>query len=450
MQYPEKESAILEFKQELPNKQQIIKTIVAFCNLFGGKLIIGIDDNRNIIGVPEQDIDALILSLEQSIYQSCTPAILPSIYTQRSLDKLLLIIEVSQGMSKPYFVRSQGLNEGTFIRIGASTMLANASMIQTLAWQSKGFASDEIPVHYAPESSLNQKKIKQFLQQKKIPSSMNNIEKILLSYHLMMEEHNQRYMSIGGILLFAQEPQRFFPEAFIICSHFRGISGREVIATRDCTGTLTEQLEHALAFIFERLNKQFTIKNTKREERLEIPEIALREIVINAIAHRDYHLPGPIKIAIYNDRVEVFSPGNFPGPLNSEALDSGITYIRNHVICRILRELGYIEKLGSGFITVFKSYQEYHLATPHIIEGTGFIKCILPRVGAAITENNTSDEERILSLFYKTESININMVMQMFNISRQTAARRLKKLISDDKLQRTGQGPSVKYKLLKN
>lgn len=448
MQYPEKESANLEFKRELPNKQQIIKTIVAFCNLFGGKLIIGIDDKRNIIGIPEQNIDALILSLEQSIYQSCSPTILPSIYTQRLFDKLLLIIEVSQGMNKPYFIRSQGLNDGTFIRIGSSTMLANASMIQTLAWQSKGFASDEIPIHYAPEASLNQKKLKQFLQQKKIPTSIENLEKTLLSYRILIEEHKQRYMSLGGILLFAQEPQRFFPEAFIICSHFRGISGREAIATRDCMGTLTEQLENALAFVSERLNKQFTIKGKKREEHLEIPYIALREIILNAIAHRDYHLPGAIKIAIYDDRVEIFSPGNFPGPLNSESLESGITYIRNHVICRVLRELGYIEKLGSGFITVFKSYQEYQLAKPQIIEGTGFIKCILPRTRASAVEHKTSDQERILSLFHNADLIDVNMVAEMLNISRQTAVRRLTKLIAEHKLQRIGNGPSVRYKIL--
>lgn len=137
MKYNETESTTLEFKRELPtnNGHQITKTIVGFCNQFGGKLVLGVDNNADICGIAEKNIDDVIQSLQQSIYRSCTPAIIPSIYTQRINDKLILIIEVSAGMNKPYFISSLGLNEGTFVRAGAHTVKATHSMLQELTWE---------------------------------------------------------------------------------------------------------------------------------------------------------------------------------------------------------------------------------------------------------------------------------------------------------------------------
>ena len=165
----------------------------------------------------------------------------------------------------------------------------------------------------------------------------------------------------------------------IICSHFSGISGRAAIASVDCTGTLFEQFETAYNFILSRLSRSFIIRAPKREEQFEIPPEAIREVLLNAIIHRNYHINGPTKISIYNNRIEFFNPGVFLGPLDTHSLKLGLTYIRNNVICKVFREAGYIEKLGSGFITLFNSYEQMGLYPPEVIQGENFIKCILPR-----------------------------------------------------------------------
>ncbi len=449
MQYPEKESTSLEFKAELPSKQQIIKTIVAFCNYFGGKLVIGVSDKQTICGINEQDVDDVIESLYQSIYQNGQPTIIPSIYTQRIQDKLLLIIEVSAGMNKPYFVKSLGLNEGVFIRVGAHTMKATVNMIQELSWKNKGFFADEMPVYSAAIEDINQDEFVSFLKEHRkafSSSSPNKMMELLLHYKMLIKEHQRIYPTLAGILLFGQHPQQYFPESFIICSHFQGVSGRVALATKDCSGDLFTQLEDAMNFVVSRLHHQFKIKKTKREQQLEIPEIALREIVVNAIVHRDYLIAGPIKIAIYDDRIEIFSPGNFPGPLKVNQLEMGITYIRNHIIAKLFREAGYIEKLGSGFLTLFNSYREMNLQTPEIVEGAGFIKCILPRETKGLMEEVENDDEtKIMRLFYETDYITVPAVMHELHISRQTAARRLLALTQQGKLKRVGKGPAVKY-----
>lgn len=323
MEYPGIESSILEFKSQLPTKQQILNTVIAFCNNFGGRLIIGVDNGGQVIGVPDDRINEIIESLHQSIYQSATPVILPMIYTQRIENKLIVIIEVSAGMNKPYFRTSEGMNNGTYFRVGSHTVKATPEVIQELQWQSRGFYADEIPVYNATIEDINLDRFIDFLKKRRHDYDKPDINKMLLQYQLVVEEHKRLYPTKAGILMFGYEPQKFISESFIICTHFKGTSGREALASRDCDGTLMQQLNDSLAFLESRLNKSFTIKRIKREERLEIPLKALREIVMNAIVHRNYQIPGPTKMAIYDDRIEIFSPGNFPGPLQTDDFRNG-------------------------------------------------------------------------------------------------------------------------------
>lgn len=448
MLYPEKESAILELKREIPTKQQIIKTIIGFCNLYGGRLILGVNDHREIIGIPEETIDQLIESLHRSIYESCTPLIIPNIHTQRIDDKMILLIDVSSGMTKPYYLTTEGINNGTYWRIGTQTVKATPEMIQDLQWQTRGRAPDEMPIHHASLENLNTESIHKFLDNRIQKAKEYSYDELLYHYFLLIKEHNRIYPTTGGILLFGKNPQDYLSEAFIICSHFKGISGREALATRDITGSLFAQYEKTLAFILSQLNRSFIIKGAgPRIEKLEIPEEALREVLLNAIIHRNYQIPAPIKVAIYDDRIEIFSPGNFPGPLLPHQLEMGLTFIRNKVIARIFRETGYIEKLGSGFLTLFQSYRKRGLTPPLIIEGHGFVKCILSRPSPNQSEPNSDIDhhEMLMRLFYTGDEICISDVMMHLKISRSTAYRLLSKLTKNGKLQRIGKGAAARY-----
>jgi len=446
MKYSGYESVSLEFKEKIPNKNQIVKTIIGFCNRFGGKLVLGVRDDGEVLGVPETGIEALIDSLHESIFKSCTPTILPSIYLQRFEEKIVLVIEVSSGVNKPYFLTTEGLSHGAYIRLGSVTISATPEVIDELKWQAKGFSADETPVYGASLADVDEKQFLEFLQVRRLAYRIEDQKNLMTHYKLTIDEHGRIYPTMAGLLLFGHEPQRYFPEAFVICSHFKGKSGREVMATRDCSGNLFQQTEESLSFILSRINRIFDIKKAKREERFEIPQIAIREIVINAIVHRDYRLPGPVKIAIYDDRIEIFSPGNFPGPLQVDQLEMGITYIRNTIICKIFREAGYVEKLGSGFLTLFDTYRQYHLPRPHVVENAGFIKCILPRPQAqSKPEKTDSQHDKILRLFYMTDQLKTQDVIKQLAVSRQTASRILSALVEKGILKRVGSGPSTYY-----
>ena len=400
MKYPGKESAILEFKRDIPNKKQtMLKTVIGFANTYGGQIIIGVADDGEIIGVPESKIDPLNDALNRAIYDTTTPHIFPSIYTKRFEDRLVLIIDIAEGNSKPYHFNAQRINAGTYVRLGAHTMLATPDIIQQLQWQNQRKYLDEMPLYHANEDHIDMALFEKFLEERKQKQLKVDTQEMLFHYDILTKDRGRVYPTVGGILLFGKHPENFFPEAFIICSHISGISGRNVIATRDSVGQLFQQYIDTVAFITSRLNTSFTIEGTGcRQEQLEIPLEAIREIVLNAVVHRNYQINGSIKISIYDDRIEVFSPGNFPGPIIPDKVDMGVTYIRNKIITRVLRDLGAIEKLGSGFITLFESYAKRKLPRPTISEGVGFIKCILPRPTSRRNVEPHSELEMILTL----------------------------------------------------
>ena len=451
MKLPEQESATLEFKRELPKNDQIIKTIIGFCNQHGGRLIVGVDNDGTIVGLPEEKVQGVLEYLEAAIFQACHPTIIPLIYAQRLGEKTILIIEVSGGMNKPYYIKSEGMEKGTYIRLGRSTVRATADIIDELRWESRGHPYDQRAVHQAHLSDLDMKQFTDFLLTRKAGApekiTTKTTDEALRAYHIITEEHAHLYPTVAGILLFGKEPQHFLSESFIICSHFVGVAGREALASRDCEGTLIDQFKRAFEFILGSLNKSFSIKGVKRIEKLEIPEEAIREILLNAIVHRNYHISSPIKIAIYRNRIEIFSPGNFSRPITIENLTSGFTYIRNTAIVKVFRELGYIEKLGTGFRTLFESYEKAGLVKPQVIEGENYIKCILPRPTPEDAKYRAlpSIDQKIIDLFAQMNELSITDVMQQLHLSRSTAGRSLTKLVETGILQRVGSAKATRY-----
>lgn len=444
--YPEMESVFLELKREVPKNDQIIKTIIGFCNQKGGKLVLGVADDRTIIGLPESEVEKLLESLDNMIYEACHPTIIPIISQQRFGDKSVVIISVSQGMNKPYFRKSEGMNEGTYIRIGRSTVKANSDIRNELLWQGRNIDFEKLPVYRATIDSIDEKLVQKFLNSRKNHAKAAVGEEMMRSYSLIVEEHHQIYPTNAGLLLFGEDPQFYLSEAMIICCHMKGIEGREAIASVDCVGTLPNQYHQAHNFILNRLFHSFTIKEMVREEKLEIPEVAFREALLNLLIHRNYHLPAPSKIFIYDDRLEFFSPGNFWGPIRSDQLLRGITYLRNPAICKVFREMGLVEKMGTGFIQIFQSYEKWGLPPPQIIEGENFVKCILPR--PTVKQPAAHQEPDLLSLFHEKEEITVRDVINKYSVSRATAQRWLQDLLSQGKIDRIGKTHTVRYRRL--
>src|SRR3990167_9352650 len=107
VKYPGEESITLEFKSTVPENEQLIKTIIGFCNQHGGRLVLGVDDDGTVLGLPEEEVVEVMEQLEHAIYQASSPPIIPKLFSQRVSDKILLVVEVSEGMQKPYYRQAE-------------------------------------------------------------------------------------------------------------------------------------------------------------------------------------------------------------------------------------------------------------------------------------------------------------------------------------------------------
>lgn len=453
MKYPCQESAIIEFKRELPKNDQIIKTVVGFCNQKGGEIIIGVDNDGTIVGVPEEKISQLLEYLDKSIYDATAPAIVPRIFSQRIGEKLVVIIRVSEGMNKPYYIKAEGIKKGTYIRLGRTTSLAKQETIEELKWQSRprSLSYDSMPVYDATMDDLDVEKFRDFLTLKRhAPKGPTNVEELLRSYFLITDERGYTYPTVAGILLFGRDPQRFLPEAFIICTEFSGMGGRTALATINCVGSLFEQYFRSYKFVTDRLTHSFTIEEPRRKEILEVPEVAIREAIVNAVIHRNYHISAPSKISLYDNRIEIFSPGDFPGQLTQDTLRCGISYIRNYAITKVFHEIGYIEKLGSGLNALFESYEERGLEEPSVNEGINFVKYVLPRPSAKreiVKETIDEDLQRIIRLFKTAVELSIGDIIEHTRMNRASAGRRISFLVKEGVLKKIGKGKGTRYAL---
>lgn len=437
--YPDRESKILEFKLQLPHLSHLVKTCVAFANGVGGKIIIGVKDgSREIVGIDDNIRNRLYDEFPNCLYDSTHPSLLAEIYEKNYSDDLsVMIIEIFPSMQKPVFIKSEGMLKGVYLRAGTSTRVATEDYIRELKRENKRLSFDENPVH----EDIN------ILSDTLLGQALNRYttERLLMEKIILRSTTSalKYYPTIAGVLLFCENPQRYIPEASIYCTRFRGVEGRDIIQTEEITGCLLIQVESVFELLKSWLTRDYKLIGSKLKGKTIIPEVAMREAIINALIHRKYWIPGAVKIAVYDNRLEIFSPGNFPGAVDLQHLGDGTTYLRNPHLVRLARRLGMAEKLGTGIRLILESCKKASIRSPEFIEGADSVKVIfyfLPE-----DKKDLKDEERILELFKMQNELSLGNVEHLLSISRNTATRKLNILLRENKILRIGKGPAVRY-----
>jgi ATP-dependent DNA helicase RecG len=442
MIYPYRESKILEFKALPPKFETLIKTCIAFANTAGGKIIIGIEDtSREIIGIDEHDRERIFDEFPNSLYDNTSPAMISRIYEQNFDGKSVLIIDIPTSTKRPCFLKKKGIPKGVYLRIGTSNRVAQDVHIQDLMRQSQHLYFDEETLNVNLEdlsSILLQKCYGKNYSEKKLLA-----EKVMNSTALSPSSHQ---ITVAGILMFSEHPDRYIPEATVICTQFHGNEGRDIIQTRELTGAIPTLVDESLTLVSTWLGKYYKLQGAYLKGNLPLPIEALREGIVNALIHRKYTIPGAVKIALYDNRLEIFSPGQFPGLVDIYNLGDGTTVLRNPHIARLARRLGILEKLGSGIRLIFMSCEKFGIEKPIYHEDGDFVKLVFSLRPRKNTKD--SDEENLLRMFRMQNDLSISEVMEFLNVSRNTATRKLNLLIEQNLVQRIGSGPSVRYCLV--
>lgn len=345
------EGKTLEFKRDLSALKQIVKTVVAFANTAGGTIIIGREDNGKVVGVEDP-----LLAEEKSsnaIADSIVPMIMPDIEIVSWEGRSLLFIRVAHWPG-PFYIKSEGPVDGVYIRLGSTNRKAGPEFIAEIERMHRNRSFDQLPCPAFGIEALDMP----FLQNTFAGLGRSVNEKQLNSLGILTSFGNRNVATHGGLILFGKPDvrQQVLPDARVSCARFSGSNKADFIDRLDLGGSIIDVIEQVPAFIRRNTRLYPKIAGMRREDISAYPAAAVREILVNAVTHCDYSLTGMrIMIAIFNDRMEVQSPGILPLGMTIEDFKAGISRIRNRIIARTFRELGLMEEWGSGYKRVTDS-----------------------------------------------------------------------------------------------
>jgi len=366
------ESRRLEFKVAFPKGDQVARTAVAFANGAGGRIVFGVKDSpREFIGIPDNQIFKTEERITNCIFDLCAPSIVPEIYIQSVEGKAFLVVEIYPGSQKPYGIKKSGRPNAVYIRVGASNRKASSETIEALERHQRKVSFDALTVYDCPVKDIDLSRFKKAFK----TQTARNIGKTQLFNMGLFQNEQGRQCPTNASLLLSDSPARkqFFPYAKIECARFKGTDRRVFLDQATIEGPIQDSVEPCMAFIKKNIALGATIGEIYRKDRWEYPLEAIREALINAIIHRDYAILGSdIKVAIYDDMLEITSPGPLPDALSVEELGTGRSEIRNRVLAPIFKELKLIEAWGNG---IRKMHEQ--------MNGYPEIKLVLQEAGSA-------------------------------------------------------------------
>jgi len=349
----------IEFKRALPEGNQIAQTVLAFANSVGGELFIGIDDKtRNVVGVADSDIFKLEEMISQIVFDNCHPLIIPDISIYSYKEQNILCVKVYPSKNGPYYLKSKGKNKGTYIRVGSTNRLADDMILSELERRCRHVSFDSLPVYDVLPSDCD---LEEFILFYHTNSGKKIKAEQLKTLELIAIEHNKDYF-VNAALLFTTSPikKQIFPYAKIECARFKGTTTSVMIDQQTIDSPVFTQPEEAMKFIMRNIRQGSSIDLVYRKDSWEYPLVAVREAVINAVVHRDYSILGSdIKIAIFDDMLEITSPGTLMPSVSPESLKDTPSEIRNRVIAPIFKDCYLIEQWGSGFSKIFTALEKY-------------------------------------------------------------------------------------------
>lgn len=410
----------LEFKESMPTSSNLIKTVVAFSNTGGGKILVGVNNEGIVVGL-EEGLDILELQDKAAsmIHDLCYPNIIPDIYTATIEGRTVLVIEVYRGNLLPYYIKKLGKESGTYLRIAATNRLASLENIQELERQRMNISFDQM---VNPEWSFDDLDLTSLIQEfDRIHKPLD--ENRLISLKLIQVEKGKRYPTNGLLILLGKLEQ-----VRIKCSRFKGTTMDVFLDRKEYSGDLFGQIRDVEMFVKNHITLQSHFDGLQRTDTYEVPLVAIRESLINAVVHRDYANAGrDIKIGIYDDRINIVSPGGFPSTLTAQDLSEGRSEIRNKVVARVLKELGYIEQWGSGIPRIRSSCRTMGLKEPVIRESGDFVDVSLFRGKELdlVREDLfllSEQEQRILEWLNETgKGITTRIVMELLDVRERRA-----------------------------
>jgi len=359
------ENSKVEFKQDTIHQDSLLQEIVAFANTEGGIIIFGIQDHTyQIIGLSIKqldDIDKQIANITNDLIRPFLQIITDTILID---DKRLLIISIPKGSNKPYNTKG-----AIYIRQGTTKrLLSDKDEILRLYQSTGNLYADEMLVENTSIKDLDLDKIKNYLSAQK--KNVSNIdERLLINLSVLKSEK----LTLGGLLFFGKNPQQYKPVFLIKAVSFFGnsIGGKDYRESLNIQGTIPELFDAGIRFFKNNLKHTQQGQNFNSVGILEISQVAIEEILQNALVHRDYLRNSPIRLLIFDNRIEIISPGKLPNNLTVENIKLGHAVARNNLLVTYCSKIMTYRGFGSG---ITRSLEEQpNIEFTNDVDGEQFI-----------------------------------------------------------------------------
>lgn len=442
------ESETAEFKQSTGETREIVETVSAFANARGGTILVGVSNAGDVLGVAIGK--GTLEALANMIQTQTDPKVFPTLITAEVEGKTVVLLQVDESPIKPVLVQGRG-----FKRVGRSNHALSSAEVANLSLTSRRLSWDMGPVPEACLDDIDADVLRQFLR---LARTMRNaaidpdisvqeaFEKLELLY--------QGEMSRAAVLLFGKRPQKFLLQSEVRVGRFKGIQPLHFLDMKVLEGNIINQVPAAMEFIQRHISMEAKIVPTQieRQERWEYPLDALREAMVNAICHRDYRDSGNVQVRIFDDRLEVWSPGLLlEGVTIEELRRTHNSHPRNHAIARAFYLIGYIERWGTGTLRMIQLCQEAGLPEPEFAEMSGafvvtFRKSKLTK--EYLEELGLSERQIAAVEYIRTHGrITNREYVDLTRVSSRTATDELRDLVSKGILTPEGKGRATHYRL---
>jgi predicted HTH transcriptional regulator len=429
------EGKTLEFKRELAAPDGVLRTLVAFANTAGGTLLIGVENGtRHVRGVRNPlDLEERVANL---LSDSIRPRLVPDVELLPWRRTQVLVVRVYPSATRPHYLMREGPEAGVYVRVGSTNRRADRELIGELKRVGRSETYDEQAMPELDSEAVD------FRAASESFGRFRRLQRRDLETLRLVTPHQGRLVpTVGGLLLFGQDRERHFPDAWLQAARFRGTDRATIVDRTEIRLHLPQVVDAAIGFVQKHTLHGAEIGPVRRQERWTLPPVAVREAVVNAVAHADYAQRGaPIRLALFDDRLEVENPGLLPFGLTVEDLYRGISKLRNRVIGRIFHELGLMEQWGSGIQRMTAACREAGLSAPLLEEiGTRF-RLTLNTASVVLPTLDATDQAILDGLTSATGRSTADIAAAIALTPRATRTR-LAKLVQRGFVREIGTGP---------
>lgn len=440
------EDSSRQFKADVRNADSLASEMAALANSDGGTIYLGVADDGSTPGLDKNDIariNQLIGNAASQLVKSPLTVRTENIALRNG--RVVIVLTVPKGLDKPYFDK----NGVIWLKTGADKRRVNSKEeLRRLFQITDQFHADELPTK-AGIDKLDKLRFRDFLRdvyKQDYPDDLEELTRLLQNMNLATDDGK---LNLAGLLMFSEKPELIKPQFVVKAIRYPGnqIHATEYVDTEDFAGPLPKIFENAIAFVMRNLHKIQAGRGVNAPGQPEIPESVFEELLVNALVHRDYLVSAPVRLFIFDNRIEIISPGHLPNNLTVEKIRTGNSNIRNPILVSyVAKGLLPYHGLGSGIKRALSEWPEIDFTDDR--DGCLFTATVHRKpinelelvniVPKSSSKSSPKTEQQIIELIRENASITTEQLGEALGITKRAVLKQIEKLKDQGRLQRVG------------